>query len=201
MALPRTQLTEGLIASLGELEQLLRTIDGPGWDTATRCDGWTVGDCARHAVGSIADGLSGRTDGLGTPEVTQREFDERAGRSPAELADECVELQGGAAALLPLFTDEDWDAPAPGGYEGTLGQGVEGLWADLWFHGDDMRAALGLEPVVDAGLPGAVSHITFELEKLGWAGEVPTDPHEQIGWLLAATGRAPRREGLPDVYA
>jgi uncharacterized protein (TIGR03083 family) len=197
MALPRTQMTEGLLASLGELEQLLRTIDAPGWDKASRCEGWTVGDCARHAVGAIADGLSGRADGLGTPEVTQRECDERAGRTAEELADECVEVRGAAEAFLPLFTDADWDGPAPGGYEGTLGQGVEGLWADLWFHGDDMRAALGLEPVADTALPGAVSHITFELEKLGWTGDVPTDPQEQIAWLLAATGRAP----LPNVYA
>jgi hypothetical protein len=152
-------------------------------------------------VGSLANALAGNTDGLGSPEVTQAEVDARAGRSAAELADECAEVARVVAALGPAFDDATWGAPAPGGYEGTFGDGVEALWADFWFHSDDIRAAVGREPVADAGLPGAVSHVTFELGKRGWTGDVPATAGAQIPWLLAATGRAPAVDGLLNIYA
>ena len=59
----------------------------------------------------MADVAAGRLDGLGTPEVTAREVDERAGRSPGELADECAEVRKAAAGLLPMFDDDAWAAP------------------------------------------------------------------------------------------
>jgi len=80
------------------------------WNTPSRCDGRTVGDVARHVIGSMADVAAGRLDGLGTPEVTKREVDERAGRTPAELADECLEVAKAAAGMLPLFDDAAWAA-------------------------------------------------------------------------------------------
>jgi hypothetical protein len=36
------------------------------------------------------------------------------------------------AGLLPLFDDDAWAAMAPGGYEGSLADGVEALWYDTW---------------------------------------------------------------------
>ena len=152
MALPRTTVMDGLASSMADFETLLRSLDPGAWDKTSRCDGWTVGDVARHAVGSMADAVGGRTDGLGSPEATQREVDERAGRSPAELADECAEVAKAVTAVFPLFDDEAWAAPAPGGFEGTLGDGVEALWADFWIHADDIRHAVGLDSVADAGL-------------------------------------------------
>src|SRR5437773_2142041 len=84
--------------------------------------------CARRAVGATAGVAAGRLEGLGSPEATKREVDERAGRSPAELADECAEVTKTAAGMLPLFDDAAWAGASPGGYEGTLGDGVEALW-------------------------------------------------------------------------
>jgi uncharacterized protein (TIGR03083 family) len=201
MALPRNVVIDGLSASAANLEGLLRSLDQAEWDKESRCDGWTVGDVARHCVGSLSSALAGNTDGLGSPEVTQQEVDERAGRSATELADECAEVARTAVALAPAFDDALWVSPAPGGYEGTFGDGVEALWADFWFHSDDIRAAIGREPVADEGLPGAVSHVTFELGKRGWTGDVPDTPDAQIPWLLAATGRAPALDGLINIYA
>jgi len=201
MAPSRTAVMDGLARSLADFETLLRSIDEGAWDKTSRCEGWTVGDVARHAIGSLADAVGGRTDGLGSPEATQREVDERAGRSPAELADECAEVAKATAAVFPLFDDEAWAAPAPGGYDGTLGDGIEALWGDFWIHADDIRHAVGLESVVDAGLPGAVSHVRFELHKRGWEGEPPSVADEQIRWVLSATGRAPLEEGLVNIYA
>ena len=116
MALPKEQVTEGLVAELGRFEALIRPLSDAEWATPSRCAGWTVGDVARHVVGSMADVAAGRVDGLGTPEVTEREVAERAGRSAAELADECAEVRAAAATMATLFDDAAWAAPAPGGY-------------------------------------------------------------------------------------
>ena len=203
MALSREVITDGLIAEMGRFEDQVRSLTPQEWDTPSRCSGWTVGDVARHAIGSMADVVAGNLDGLGTPEVTQREVDERAGRSPAELADECAEVAKGAAALAALFDDAAWDAPAPGGYEGSLGRGVEALWYDFWLHGHDIAASLGRTADVGPSVISGVSHLEFELEKRGWTGPVPSSPDEQLAWVLVATGRAePTAPDAPiNVYA
>jgi uncharacterized protein (TIGR03083 family) len=203
MALDRTQVSDGLLEELDRFEQLVRSLDADAWERPSRCEGWTVGDVARHVVGSMADVVAGRVDGLGSPEATKREVDERAGRSPAELADECAEVRKATAGMLPLFDAEAWAGPAPGGYDGTLGDGVEALWYDLWLHADDIRSALGRPTEVGTGLPGALSHVAFELAKRGWTGEVPSadDPAAAVPFVLSATGRAPLRDGLLDIYA
>src|SRR5437899_1057897 len=90
MALSREVITDGLVSQMEAFEDLVRSLSEAEWDKPSRCDGWTVGDVARHTVGSMADVVAGRLDGLGTPEVTAREVAERQGRSPAELADELV---------------------------------------------------------------------------------------------------------------
>jgi uncharacterized protein (TIGR03083 family) len=201
MALPRDVVMDGLLANMADFEGLLRSLDDEGWNRPSRCQGWTVGDVARHCVGSMASAVAGDTDGLGTPEVTQREVDARAGRSPAEVADECAEVAKAAAALVPMFDDAAWAGPAPGGYEGTLGDGIEALWYDFWLHADDIRAAVGRPTATDPGLDGAVSHVGFELQKRGWTGQVPSGRDEQVAWIHAATGRAPLPDGLIDIYA
>ena len=201
MALPRSEVMDGLLATMADVEGLLRSLDAEEWERPSRCEGWTVGDVARHVVGSMADAVAGNTDGLGSPEVTEREVAERAGRSPAEMADECAEVAKASAAVVPLFDDAAWAGPAPGGYEGTLGDGIEALWYDFWLHADDIRAATGRATQAHPGIEGAVSHVAFELGKRGWTGEVPTTTDEQIAWILAATGRAPLPAGLIDIYA
>jgi uncharacterized protein (TIGR03083 family) len=186
MALPREQVSDGLLAELDRFERLIRPLRADEWAAPSRCEGWTVGDVARHVIGSMADVAAGRLDGLGTPEVTEREVRERAGRSPAELADECAEVRKATAGLLPLFDDEAWAATAPGGYDGALADGVEALWYDTWLHADDIRAALGRPSEPGESLAGALSHVAFELRKRGQADEVVGDP---FTWVLVATGR------------
>lgn len=199
MALERDVVAEGLLGELERFETLVRSISADDWERPTRCAGWTVGDVARHVVGTMADVAAGRVDGLGSPEATEREVAERAGRSPAEVADECAEVRRTAAGMLPMFDDEAWAGPSPGSYEGTLGDGVEALWYDTWLHGDDIRAALGRPSEPGSGLAGGISHVAFELRKRGWDGDIPDD--DPMGFVLAATGRAPERAGLPNIYA
>jgi uncharacterized protein (TIGR03083 family) len=201
MVMPRTAVVPGLLQELDDFSSLLRTLDDREWNTPSRCDGWTAGDVAAHLTGSMSDIVAGNLDGIGTPEVTQREVDERAGRTPAQLADECAEVAKGAAGMLPMFDDAAWAAPAPGGYDGTLGDGVEALWYDFWLHADDIRAALGQPSVIGNGLRGGCSHVAFEARKRGWQGEVPGDEDAAFAFVLAATGRGAPQPGLPNIYA
>lgn len=203
MALDRQRVSQGLLDDLERFEDLIRGLSAEEWEQPSRCEGWTVGDVARHVVGGMADVAAGRLEGLGSPEVTAREVAERAGRSPAEVADECAEVRKAAAGMLPMFDDDAWAGPSPGGYEGTLGDGVEALWYDAWLHADDVRAALGRPTEIGSGLPGAVSHVAFELSKRGWDGDVPSSDDEEaaVAFVLSATGRAPLQDGLVNIYA
>ena len=191
MTLSRTDITDGLVSELGRFEQLVRSLSQAELDTPSRCEGWTAGDVARHAIGGIADVTAGRLDGLGSPEVTAREVSERAGRSAGELADECAEVTKAAAGLLGIFDDTAWDRPAGGGYDGSVGRGVEALWYDTWLHGDDIRNAIGRPSEIGDGMRAALSHVDFELDKRGWHGTVPApDDPNALSFILAATGRA-----------
>ena len=206
MALARTVVSEGLIDELNRFEELVRPLTSQQWATPSRCQGWTVGDVARHVIGSMADVAAGRLDGLGSPEVTQREVDERAGRSPAELADECSEATKAAAGMLPLFDDAAWATPGPGGFPGTLGDGVEALWYDTWMHAEDIRAAIGQAPVMSSGFRGARSHVAWDLGRVAnWQGEMPKSDDAAYAFILAATGRADGSslgaDAPPNIYA
>src|SRR5271154_4112565 len=125
MTLPRTDVIPGLLAELDAFGELIAPLDAASWARPTRCDGWAVCDVAAHVVGSMADVVSGRLEGLGSPEVTAREVAERKGRSAAELAQELAAVRKLTADLAAVFDDAAWELPAPGDYGGTLGQGVE----------------------------------------------------------------------------
>lgn len=206
MALSRTDISDGLVDELQAFEQLVRSLTPAELDSPSRCAGWTVGDVARHVIGSMADVTAGRLDGLGTPEVTAREVAERAGHGAAELADECAAVATASAGLLAIFDDTAWAGEAGGGYDETLGQGVEALWYDTWLHGDDIRDSIGRPPETGNGIRAALSHVEFELRKRDWSGPVPAlgDP-DALGFILAATGRVPAAsfgaQAPIDIYA
>ncbi|MGZ6908364.1 MAG: maleylpyruvate isomerase family mycothiol-dependent enzyme [Acidimicrobiia bacterium] len=206
MSIPRTVTQSAFEPEVARFESLIRSVDAADWGRASRCEGWSAGDVAKHVVGQFADIVAARFDGLGTDEVTQREVDERAGRGPAEVADELAELRPQLSALLAVFDDDAWATPAPGGATGTLGQGVEALWSDMILHADDIRAALGQDPPADLDVTAAVSHVADMLTYGGWGpATIALDGVEpfpvsgggaEIGgapwpFLLAATGRAP----------
>src|SRR5438270_2407155 len=201
--------------------ELLSTVSPDEWTRPTRCAGWTVADVAAHVSGQLADVVNGRYDGLGTPEVTERQVHERRGRTPSDLVDELVASGKTGAEITDALDDAAWDGPAPGGLAGTLGFGVEGLWYDAFVHADDIRASLGRPSVRDDGLLAAVSHVAALLTEKGWGpatlrfeglGEfavsgggdrvIEVDP---LAFVLVATGRAnPTPLGLDEsvnVYA
>ena len=168
MTLSRSEVIPGLVAELEAFGALIAPLDDQAWATPTRCDGWAVHDVAGHVVGSIADVVAGRLDGLGSPEVTAREVAERRGKSPAELVQELTDVTKLAGEIAGAFDDAAWEQPAPGGFDGTLGQGVEALWYDTYLHGDDIRVALGTPSVRGPGLRASVHHVAADLGKAGW---------------------------------
>jgi len=220
MTLSRAEVTRGLVAELEAFEALIAALDAAAWARPTRCAGWAVADVAAHVVGSMADVVAGRFDGLGSPEVTAREVDERKGRSPGQLAEELAQVTKQAADLAAMFDDATWDGPGPGGYDGTLGQGVEALWYDTYLHADDIRVALGRPSVGGPGLRAAVHHVALVLGQQGWGPATlafdgiekvdvgsggPVHGGEALAFVLVATGRSDPAslgpDAPPDIYA
>jgi uncharacterized protein (TIGR03083 family) len=215
VTLPRDEVVQGFVEEMGRFEALVRSLDDGAWTQPTRCEGWRVADVVGHVAGQLADINAGRFEGLGTPEVTQREVDERRGRSRDELADELHEVVIAGQPTLALLDDEAWKGPAPGGLGIPLGEGVEALWYDAWLHADDIRAALGQPAERSPGLRASVFHVSTLLEQSGWGPatiavdgveaipvgdgtgtRVTGDPHQ---FVLVATGRAdPSTLGLDE---
>ena len=222
MTLSREDVGTGIIEELETFGRLVGSLKPDELATASRCEGWTTGDVAAHVIGTVVDIVEGRLDGLGSPEVTKREVDERKGRSGTELAEELAGATKGAADLLAVFDDAAWSGPAPGGYEGTLLQGVEAIYYDTFLHGDDILSAVGRPSVTSGGgLRAGVHHVAFELEKRGWGpatlafdgveevtvgdGSGSRVTGEALPFILAATGRldptAAGHPGLTNIYA
>ena len=221
MALPRTEVTTGLLEELDNLKALIQSLSPEEWARASRCTGWTVGDVAAHVVGGMADVAALRLEGLGTPEVTDRQVRERRGREPGQIADELGATIKATAQLLSAFDDAAWAMPSPGGFDFTLGEGVEALWHDAWLHGDDILTAVGRPSVRGDGMKASVSHIADVLTREGWGPAVLAldglpefavrgggngngnggsrftgDP---LAFVLATTGRAdPRTAGVDE---
>ena len=215
MTLPRDQIEKGFVEEQSAFSALVRSLDEQQLAQATRCEGWTVRDVAAHVAGTLADIVAGRFEGLGTPEVTQRQVDERGGRTAAQLADELDEVNLGAQQLFTVFDDEAWEAEAPAGVARTVGWGVESLWYDAFVHGDDIRAAIGQPSVPSEAMRAAVSHITAVLTDQGYpASTVDLDGIEPfdvsggggrtitgdpLAFILAGTGRGdPAALGLDE---
>lgn len=212
--LTRDEITNGFIAEMARFEEQVGSIPDEEWTTPTCCEGWTVADVAAHVSGTLADIAAGRFEGLGSPEVTDREVAERRGSTQKELADEIHEGTAALVTLAPGFDDAAWNGPAPAG-TGTLGEGVEALWYDAFVHGNDIRSASGQPPALGDGVRAALSHSTRILGEQGWgpatidagsAGRYPvgdgsgrTVTVDALGFILASTGRLdPAEVGLDE---
>lgn len=206
MPLPREEVVQGFLDEMSRFEELIRSIDEKDWRAPSRCEGWTAADVAAHVTGQLSDVVNGRFEGLGTPEVTRREVDERRDKSPKEMADELAAVMDAARQILGAIDDAAWAGPAPAG-GGTLGDGVEALYADAWVHGDDIRAAIGRPTEPGPGVRVSVSHMSFLLSEKNWGPAIiAVDGVEEfavsggggqrltgdaIDFVLAATGRIP----------
>jgi uncharacterized protein (TIGR03083 family) len=205
MTLSRDVVIPGMLEEYRSFEELLRGLSAQQWETASRCDGWRVGDVAAHVVGQLSDVVNLRLEGLGSPEVTKRQVDERRGQTPGDLADELGTSTKVAGDLAPSFDEAAWSGPVPGGGSGTLGFGLEALWFDTYLHGDDVRSAVGQTRPSDDGTCPSLSHIAQVLSDQEWGpaelafpglevfpisgGGGRTITGDAFSFILASTGR------------
>ena len=168
MTLSRDVTVAGMECEYSAFAELLAGLSSADWEQRTRCSDWLVADVAGHVVGQLTDVVNFRLDGLGSAEATQRQADERRGRTPAQLAEELVASAKLAVDLGASFDDAAWAGPLPGGGAGTLGGGVEALWFDTYVHADDIRAALGRASVWGEGIRASLSHIAQGLTDRSW---------------------------------
>jgi uncharacterized protein (TIGR03083 family) len=214
VVLPRQYVLDGITEYCGIVVALLESLDERQWRLPSRCTGWEVRDVAGHLTGLFADVALGRMAGQGLPETTARQARQRRDRLPARVAEELRKAGRLCVGILNGYGDDAWLAPAPGGFPGSLRRAVLVLWYELYVHGDDIRAAVGLPADRGSGLRASVAHVAETLGLWGWGpatlrlgdladlpvrggGEVVTgDPLE---FLLAATGRTdPHPLGLDD---
>lgn len=221
MTLDRTTVLGGIPGELTAFADLVRPLNQQILHAPTRCAGWTVADVAGHVVGTVVDITEGRLEGQGTPTVSERQANERAGHSAQQLADELTRASSPLATILGSLPEDAWDGPSMSDPRYSLGFAVEAIWFDAYLHGDDIRAAIGAAPIRGPGLRCAVHHVAGYLHERGWGPatlaldgiervevgsgggvEVTGDP---FAFVLAATGRYdPARLGLDhtiNVYA
>jgi uncharacterized protein (TIGR03083 family) len=206
MTLARSIVVPGMVAEYGAFADLLADMSPEQWESQTRCSGWRVADVAAHVVGQLSDVSALRLDGLGTPEVTARQVDERRGRTAGDLAEELRATTKTATDLVEAFDEDAFNAEGPQGNGQTLGFGLESLWFDTYLHADDILAAVGRSTTDTAGLAPSVSHISQVLTQQGWGPATIEldgldafavsggDQDRQIGgdpmqFILVATGR------------
>ena len=216
MGLGRDEAIAGLLAEYDAFGALVRSLDERQWEQPSRCEGWTVGDVARHAVGTATDVANG-VAGTHTPE---EEVAERKGRTPTEIADELDTALVTIRNLAAIIDDNAWNGPSPVP-DLTMRQGILTLFYDIYVHADDIRTAIGLPPAASGlGLEASVEYLAEQLEQRGWGpatlaldgmeksevggggNPITGDPKQ---FVLAATGRAnPSALGLDptvNIYA
>lgn len=160
------EVTQQRIASemRTEREALVAYLEGlpqAAWDKASLCEGWTVRDVVCHLVGNAKDLADQNVVDAGSEAYNQRQIDERAGRTPAELlAEWAVEGPRFEEGLLAL-ADDFWNAPYPP--FGTVGQALQRLVEDIWVHGQDIRIALGDDPVDGPGVRATLEVVAREV--------------------------------------
>jgi uncharacterized protein (TIGR03083 family) len=215
MTLSRSVAVPGMNDEYEAFAELIESLTPDQWESPTRCEGWTVADVAGHVVGQLSDVVALRLEGLGTPEATARQVDERRGRTQAQLVDELRASAKLGMEMASSFDDEGWDDAPPGGVGGTVGSGIEALWYDTYLHADDIRHALGMASVGGKGETASLSHIAQLLTEQGWGpadlrfGDLGTFPvsggggrvieGDALQFILAATGRSdPVAIGLDD---
>ena len=163
MGLEREEAIGGLLAEYESFGELVRSLDEEQWQTPTRCEGWAVGDVARHVVGTATDVAAGQA-GSHTPE---EEVAARQGQTPAQSADELEAALGTLRGLAQIIDANAWKGPSPVP-DLTMRQGILVLFYDVFVHGDDIRSALGLPATVGLGVEASVEYLAEQLETREW---------------------------------
>ncbi len=215
MTLEQTVAVPGMLAEYRSFSKLIRGLSDNEWSAPSRCAGWAAADVAAHVTGQLTDVVNFRLEGIGTPEVTERQVMGRRNRPTTDLADELDASIESASPLVEAFDDAAWNAPGPAGTTGTLGDGIEALWFDTYLHADDIRNAAGRPSQKESGLLPSLSHLASVLTAQGWGpaelsfaglgpffisgGSGPVISGDPFAFVLCSTGRGdPAQFGLDE---
>jgi uncharacterized protein (TIGR03083 family) len=168
MSLGRDDVVAGLPAEMSRFRALIASGTDDEWAAPTRCEGWTVADVAAHITGVMADITAGRLEGVDTQPWYDRQVAERRGRPKHDIVEELDAAIGATASLLEILDGAAWSGPAAPGVDGTLGTAMQGLWAGIYIHAEDVAAAMGRPPQRGPGLRAALDHVVDALTTRGW---------------------------------
>ena len=156
------QVSDELHQGRETLAAYLKALPEADWDGPTLCEGWSVKDLMAHAIGIQADVAAQRLDGIGTPEENQRQVDERATKSPADLLAEWdAEGKNLEEAILAL-PDEMWNLEFTPNF--TIGQSLQRMVEDIWVHEQDIRIPRGEQPTGGFGNVATLEVASRDLE-------------------------------------
>jgi uncharacterized protein (TIGR03083 family) len=144
-------IVQGLTEERERFISFLRTLPDDAWTRASKCEGWAVRDVVSHLAGNVSDSLGQRLDDAGSAEYNQRQVDERAGMTPAQILDAWEKDGRALEDALGAMPEDLWGTDLPQ-ISSTLGEGVLRLLEDLWVHAHDVRLALGEKPLPGPGL-------------------------------------------------
>jgi uncharacterized protein (TIGR03083 family) len=109
MTLSRDVVVPGILAQYGAFATSLVGLSVEEWEAPSRCSGWRAGDVAAHVVGQLTDVVNLRLEGVGTPEVTQRQVDERRGQPSSELVGGLNDAIEQARGVVAGFDAASWE--------------------------------------------------------------------------------------------
>ena len=198
------QLVADLKLQRERLQSYLKGIPEAAWDTESLCGGWRVRDVVAHLVGNATDLAAQNLEGVGSPEYTQRQVDERTNKSIDELLTEWDEQGPAYEAAIAALPKEIWESP----YEpwGTVGEALERMLEDIWVHTQDIRLPLG-DGIEEGPGSGAAIHVSaFEIPvRAKEKGVALGSVHINVGDhdISVPVGEGPSLEitGDPSTYA
>jgi uncharacterized protein (TIGR03083 family) len=155
-------IVEGLKEERERLASWLGALPDESWNAPSLCEGWRVREVVSHLVGNCADVLAQNMAGIGSPAYAQRQIDERASKTPAELLAEWEQAGPAVETAYASMPAELWQLDI-GGVIGTVGKGVLRHLEDLWVHAQDVRIPLGADTTAGPGLTGSLELIAEEL--------------------------------------
>lgn len=170
------------------LDDVISRVPDSGWDTSTCCDGWTVRDCASHAIGVL---VNFRARALGDEPVDINDG-QWAGSNPvaschhylSRLIDALADINPADVLDHPMFGDLSFDD-----FYGSL------AWDPL-IHAWDIADAVGISHGIDDKTARETTDRSSHLAHLVRPEDYAFNPacgDDTLNRLIESTGRTPVR--------
>ena len=191
---PRTVLDQndilaGLFASWDSIDAVLAGLTEEQWQTVTALPGWTIHDVVSHIVGTekmLAGEPVPDADLTGKEHVhneigalNERWVEHLRDETPQAMLTKYREIIARRKEMLTAMSTEEWNSVTltPAGPD-SYGRFMRVRVFDCWFHGNDIRDAVG-KPASDEELAGPDSRLA--LDELA----------ASMGFVVGKKGKAP----------